>query len=133
MDFQVPQFIEVEDRVVGPLTIKQFIYIAGAAGISAIFVLLLGWLVGSVLSVPFLVLGFALAFVKINEKPFESVLEAGFGYFTKSRLYLWKKEGVKRTLHQSAVIREKRPQQEGEKPVTLDTLRLLAKDLDTKS
>ena len=33
MRFQVPQFIEIEDKIFGPLTIKQFIYIAGGAGL----------------------------------------------------------------------------------------------------
>jgi hypothetical protein len=32
MRYQVPQFIDVEDKVIGPLTIKQFIYLAGGAG-----------------------------------------------------------------------------------------------------
>src|SRR3990172_12458701 len=32
MQFQVPQFIEIEDKIFGPLTFKQFIYVAGGAG-----------------------------------------------------------------------------------------------------
>ena len=32
MQFQVPQFIETEDKIVGPLTLRQFLYI-GAAGL----------------------------------------------------------------------------------------------------
>ena len=35
MQFQVPQFIETEDKVVGPLTLRQFMYIAGAGAASA--------------------------------------------------------------------------------------------------
>ena len=34
MRFQVPQFIEVEDKIFGPMTLKQFIYMAGGAGLS---------------------------------------------------------------------------------------------------
>ena len=30
MQFQVPQFIETEDKIVGPFTLRQFIYVAGA-------------------------------------------------------------------------------------------------------
>ena len=33
MQYQLPQFIDIEDKIVGPLTFKQFIYIAGGAGI----------------------------------------------------------------------------------------------------
>ena len=32
MQFQVPQFIEVEDKIFGPLTFKQFVYVLGGAG-----------------------------------------------------------------------------------------------------
>jgi hypothetical protein len=31
--FHVPQFIEVEDKIFGPLTLKQFLYVIGGAGI----------------------------------------------------------------------------------------------------
>ena len=33
MRYQVPQFIEVEDRIFGPFTFRQFIYLAGGAGL----------------------------------------------------------------------------------------------------
>ena len=33
MQFQVPQFIEIEDKIFGPLTFKQFIYLAGGGGL----------------------------------------------------------------------------------------------------
>lgn len=33
MQFQVPQFIEVEDKIFGPLTFKQFVYIAGGVAL----------------------------------------------------------------------------------------------------
>ena len=28
MKFQVPQFIETEEKIIGPFTVKQFIFIA---------------------------------------------------------------------------------------------------------
>ncbi|GAH87221.1 unnamed protein product, partial [marine sediment metagenome] len=31
MQFQVPQYIDIEDKVIGPFTIKQFLYIVVAA------------------------------------------------------------------------------------------------------
>ena len=33
-----------------------------------------------------------LAFHRINNRPFSSFLESLFGYFTRSKLYLWRKE-----------------------------------------
>ena len=42
------------------------------------------------LSIPVVALGAALAFYKVNSKPFIEVLEAGFNYYTSKKLMLWK-------------------------------------------
>jgi PrgI family protein len=92
MEYQVPQFIEVEDKIFGPLTIKQFIYLAGGGGLIAIIVLSLPLVFAIVLGIPIAALSGALAFYKINGKPFIEILESGFLYLLGGRLYLWKKE-----------------------------------------
>lgn len=92
MDYQVPQFIDVEDKIFGPLTIKQFIYVAGGAGLVAILMLTLPFFFGLLLSLPVAALAAALAFYKVNGKPFIEILESGVTYFLGGRLYLWKKE-----------------------------------------
>jgi hypothetical protein len=91
MEYQVPQFIEVEDKIFGPLTFKQFIYLAGGTGLCVIILLYLGFL-GLVLALPVAAFSLALAFYKINNKSFVEILEAGLGYFLNGRLYLWKKD-----------------------------------------
>ena len=91
MEYQVPQFIEVEDKIFGPFTLKQFIYMAGGAGLCTVLVLNLHF-IGVVLSIPVAALALALSFYKINNKSFIEVLEAGFNYFVSGRLYLWKKD-----------------------------------------
>ena len=90
MEYQVPQFIEVEDKIIGPLTLRQFIYVAGAAGLVVIFFSYLPFLFAALLSLPVAGFGVALAFYKINGKPFIEVLEAGFNYYTGKKLLLWK-------------------------------------------
>ncbi len=92
MNFQVPQFIEVEDRIFGPLTFKQFVYLAGGGG--AIFILytflpiyLSIWLI-----VPTAGLTLALAFYKINNRPFIHILESAFRYLLAAKLYIWKRQ-----------------------------------------
>jgi hypothetical protein len=93
MRFQVPQFIEVEDKIFGPLTLKQFIYLAGGAGLSFIVYLLLGSILLAAIPI-IIVMGVsaALAFFKVNTKPLINVIEAAFKYWFGSRLYIWKKE-----------------------------------------
>jgi len=92
MRFQVPQFIDVEDKIFGPLTLKQFIYLAGAGGLVFISFAFLpkffAFLIGGIAAM----FGVALAFYKVDNRPFIVVLESAFNYFTKSRLYLWQKK-----------------------------------------
>ncbi|HUY05304.1 MAG TPA: PrgI family protein, partial [Candidatus Paceibacterota bacterium] len=90
MEYQVPQFIEVEDKIIGPLTLRQFIYVAGTAGLVVVFFSYLSFFFAALLSLPVVGLGVALAFYKINGKPFIEVLEAGFNYYTGKKLLLWK-------------------------------------------
>jgi hypothetical protein len=90
MEYQVPQFIEVEDKLVGPLTLRQFLYIAGTAGLCIIFFSYLSFFLAFIVAIPVVAFGVALAFYKVNDKPFIEVLEAGFNYYTSKKLMLWK-------------------------------------------
>ena len=92
MRFQVPQFIEIEDKIFGPLTIKQFIYIAGGAGLCFILFRFLPLII--VIPLGIIILGFslALAFYPVNGKPLINMAQSAFGYFFSSKLYLWKKK-----------------------------------------
>jgi len=91
MRFQVPQFIEVEDKIFGPLTLKQFIYLLGGGGLSFLIYTFIGNIVISAIFI-LPVVGFALtlAFYKINNKPFINVVEAAFNYYIGGKLYIWK-------------------------------------------
>lgn len=91
MQFRVPQFIDIEDKVVGPLTLKQFAYVLGAGGFS--------FLIWTFIPIKFLAiilivgvssLFLALAFVKINNRPFGDILENAFAYYTGNKIYTWK-------------------------------------------
>jgi hypothetical protein len=94
MEYQVPQFIEVEDKIVGRLTLKQFIYLAGTVGLCVVFFSYAPLTLAIVISVPIVGLGAALAFYKVNGKPFIEMLEAGFQYYTRDKLLLWKQPAL---------------------------------------
>ncbi len=96
MQFQVPQFIDVEDRIFGPLTLKQFIYLAGGAGASAALFVYLPWKIVSILLIlPIAAFSLALAFYKMNNKPFIDVVQSAFYYLVGGKLYIWKKTDKK--------------------------------------
>lgn len=92
MRFQVPQFIEVEDKIFGPFTFRQFIYLAGGAGMSFVIYSLLPFFIAVFLIVPVAALSLGLAFYKVNNRPFIAILEAALQYALKNKLYIWKKE-----------------------------------------
>jgi hypothetical protein len=95
MRFQVPQFIEVEDKIFGPLTLKQFIYLAGAGGVVFVLWRMFPIFIAIIIAAPVIVLALALAFYKINKRPFVFVLESAFKYMLSNRLYVWKSKDLK--------------------------------------
>lgn len=92
MQFQVPQFIEVEDKIFGPLTFKQFIYILGGLGGAYIFYRVLPLFIAGPLIIGVGGLAAALAFFQFNGRPFILGLESAFYYSLHSKLYLWNNE-----------------------------------------
>ena len=89
---EVPQFIDVEDKVFGPFTFKQFIYLVGGAGLSYLSYKIIPFPI----SVPVIAacagLGLALAFYKLNGRPFIEVMQYWVLYQFKNKLYIWKRE-----------------------------------------
>jgi len=96
MRFQVPQFIDIEDKIFGPFTFLEFAFLVGGAGMCFVFYKLLPIWIGIFFILPIAGLTVCLVFVKINSKPFIYYLEAAFNYFISSKLYVWKQRLVKK-------------------------------------
>lgn len=94
MQFQVPQFIETEDKIVGPLTLRQFMYI-GAAGLVSIilYFTVVSWL-WLFLTIILLGIAVGIAFIKIGGRPLGDVALSAFGFYWKPQTYIWKSEEV---------------------------------------
>jgi len=92
MRFQVPQFIEVENKIFGPLTFRQFVYIVGGVGLVVILWTLLPNFLAIIIGLPILVFAAMLAFYKVNGKPFSYMVEAFIKFYLSNRLYVWKKK-----------------------------------------
>src|SRR3990167_9296434 len=91
MQFKVPQFLEIEDKIFGPFTFKEFVYLAGGAGLCFTLYKLLGLFWGALPILAVASLAIALARYRPNNKPFINMIEAGFNYLVQSKLYIWKK------------------------------------------
>jgi hypothetical protein len=92
MKFQVPQFVEVEDKIFWHLTLKQFIYVAGGAGMCVLIYVTVPYkFLAILLAMPIAAFALALAFYTYNNRPFIVVVEAASKYLFNSRLYIWRK------------------------------------------
>lgn len=93
--FQVPQFIETESKIVGPLTLKQFLYL-GVAGLLSFFLFfVLQTFFWIVITIILGLIAASFAFIKYNGRPLTSILKSAFFYYWNPRLYLWKREEAK--------------------------------------
>ncbi len=91
MKFRVPQFIDMEDKIIGPFTLKQFGYMVGAGGVSfVIWTFIPVHFVAVLIIAPIAGLFLALAFVKYNNRSFGEFLESAFVYYTGAKVYTWK-------------------------------------------
>lgn len=92
MRFTVPQFIEHETKIVGPLTFKQFVYIGTAGAICFILYF----------SVPFKIFiiscfilggsGLALAFLKMGGRSLPALFANFLRFSLTPKMYIWQKK-----------------------------------------
>lgn len=95
MKFQVPQFIETETKLIGPFTLKQFLWLATGGALLFVLFLTLNFFVFIVVAVPIGGASAALAFVKINETPLVNYVLYGITYLLNPKQFFFKKEEEK--------------------------------------
>ncbi|HFC10873.1 MAG TPA: PrgI family protein [Candidatus Kaiserbacteria bacterium] len=134
MEYQVPQFVEVESKIVGPLSLKQFIYIAGGIGLCVALLRYLPIFVALLLCIPVAGLSGSLAFYKINNKPFINIIEAGARFYTSSKLFIWKKDFPvqKEELPQKISESQQTITMRNDKHLTRSGIQKLAKSFDNR-
>ncbi len=130
MEYQVPQFIDIESKIVGPLTLKQFIYVAGGAGLCLVLFKFLPFIFAVLLSIPVAGFAGALAFYKINNKPFINMVESAVKFYASPHLFLWHKKDIQKHKIVKEVIIDKSITPN--KHLTRDRLHKLAQSLDIK-
>lgn len=91
MRFEVPQFIDVEDKIFGPLTFKQFIYLAGGAGLGYVSYKLIPFPFWLIVTGAFAILGLLLAFYKLNNRTFIEIAQSWIAFTLKGKLYIWQR------------------------------------------
>lgn len=90
MQYQVPQFIETEDKIVGPFSLRQFAYVGGAALVTGISYFILQTWLFFVVAIILIGGALALSFIKINGRPLIKIATSAFNFYWKPQLYIWK-------------------------------------------
>lgn len=95
MRFVVPQFIEKETSLIGPLTFRQFIYVGAGAGVIGVLYYMLASESFALFVMAAIVVGaasLALAFYKVEGMDLPSVLQNFFVYSLRPKIYVWRKK-----------------------------------------
>jgi hypothetical protein len=95
MQFPVPQFTDVEDRIIANLTLRQFGILFAAGVIIFLFFSATKSVVGT--AIVFLLVGvpsLLIAFMKVNGRPLYRTASHLIGFFTHPREMLFHKQGM---------------------------------------
>ncbi len=92
MRFQVPQFIETETKIVGPLTWKQFIWVAMGVGLLLVFFRFMTGFVLVFSSMLVIAVFGALAFLRIEGMSLIEYLLKSLRYALGPKKYFFKRD-----------------------------------------
>ncbi len=89
--FQVPQFIEHEARLIGPFTIKQTALLGGTGAILFVLWFILEKWLFFALGIPISLFALLLGFMKINDRPLLGFFTSFLSFFVSPQLFIWQK------------------------------------------
>jgi len=95
MEYIVPQFIEKESKIIGPLNFKQFVFVGTGVVITLFFYLTIGktnFFLFVLLAFLFLGNSLALAFLKIKGFSLPKIIQNSFFFLLKPKKYFWQKK-----------------------------------------
>lgn len=115
--FMVPQFIDVEDKIIGPITVRQFVLILAGVLIGFLFFKLFTFWVFVVLAFIDLAIFGILSFARVNGRPVHFFLLNFLQTSRRPWLRIWNKEFYVRDIRetkikvaeQGRVVRAQRP------------------------
>lgn len=115
MEFSVPQFIEMETKIVGPLTWRQFIFV-GTAGVIIFFlyfILKQRFILYIIIALILGVSAIGFAFLKVGGRPLPNVLINFVIFNVSSKIYTWKRKQIEpRLVYKKEKVRAEKEKKE---------------------
>jgi len=87
--FKVPQNIDMQDRIIGPLTLVQFVYAVVGGGLCYTIYMKVPSPMNLVIVIPIVIFIVCLDFVKINEQPFLHFFLSALQYVSAPKQRFW--------------------------------------------
>lgn len=132
MMFNVPQFIDVEDKIAGPLTVKQLLWMIGMGAVLLAIFFALDGAVMIIAAVPVVLLFVALAFYRPNGQPLIVYFGSAFLFLFRPKVMMWDRP-VGGMLKRPAAKKSEAPQsQPRSKAVSAEDIRRLAEMIDKR-
>jgi hypothetical protein len=90
MQYKVPQNIDQEDKILGPLTFVQFIYVLVGGAVLLLLFTIFDFTLFLLVAVPITILTLCFALVKIQDQPFSRIFFAFLIYIFQPKRRTWK-------------------------------------------
>lgn len=126
----VPQYIDVEDRIAGPLTWKHIGWLFAGAAMLLVAWTLLDQMTFFIMAIPILLITGGLAFVRPQGVSMIEFVGYGFNYLFRPKIYTWQRETEK-------VMPQKKKEdihiatKSTKKQLTSDDITVIAQTLDS--
>lgn len=89
MMFNTPQFIDVEDKIAGPLTWRQLLWMIGMGAVVLMLFMFLDGALLFVAAVPVVILFLLLAFYRPGGQPFIAYIMNAFFFLFRPKVMMW--------------------------------------------
>lgn len=135
MQYKVPQKIDMEDKIIGPLTLKQFLYLMGGGMITYVLLESVSTFFFVIFGLPIAVISLFLAFVKIQDQPFAKFILSAAVYLVNPKERCWFKDYHAEKFSSELEVKDKvKAEKKIElKQVKKSQLEALAQQLDSKT
>lgn len=130
--FTVPQFIDVENKIIGPLTVRQFLIILTAGIFSAISYRLFDFSLFLTITIILTIIAATFSFVKINGRPFHYFVLNILQTFRRPGARVWNKIDVPASEDDKLILPEVNPKPVPKELYKKSHLSELALIVDTK-
>jgi len=130
MLYNVPQYIDIEDKIAGPLTAKQLLWMFGMGGMLLMMWGFLDKTTFYIAAVPVVLIFSALAFYRPYGQPLINFVIYSIQYIMRPKLYFWNRE----TTHEVAQKKAQPEivQRQKNAGLTEDKVKMFAQVLDSQ-